>query len=85
MHASVSMRVCMHASVSMRVCMHASVSMRVCMHTHTMFKCMQYTDLFHPIQDFGVNVPLPPEVKVHSIHPSIEGGVSSLEAVAVPE
>ena len=50
-----------------------------------MFKCMQYTDLFHPIQDFGVNVPLPPEVKVHSIHPSIEGGVSSLEAVAVPE
>ena len=32
-----------------------------------------------------MSVPLPPEVKVHSIHPSIEGGVSTLEAVAIPE
>ena len=32
-----------------------------------------------------MDILLPPKVKVHPIHPSIEGGVTILEGVAMPE
>lgn len=41
--------------------------------------------LLHPVYHLLVNVLLPPKVKVYPIHSSIEGGVTILEGVAIPE